>query len=162
MTHNPIRPWRNIDRRVSRQIRVGKVLVGGDAPISVQTMTNTLTTDVAATLEQICSGPVSASPTTPTAAFALGARTEDPLAMYLCDTYTIPSNLTGDPAMWSHDRIHGSSLGHARIAAGMCELLGLPAAQLVDPKKLKPGVAETATMLRVCAVENACWISVSV
>jgi (E)-4-hydroxy-3-methylbut-2-enyl-diphosphate synthase len=53
MSHNPIRPWRNIDRRVSRQIRVGKVLVGGDAPISVQTMTNTLTTDVAATLEQI-------------------------------------------------------------------------------------------------------------
>ena len=53
MTHNPIRPWRNIARRVSRQIRVGKVLVGGDAPISVQTMTNTPTTDVKATLEQI-------------------------------------------------------------------------------------------------------------
>ena len=53
MTHNPIRPWRNIDRRVSRQIRVGRVLVGGDAPISVQTMTNTLTTDIAGTLEQI-------------------------------------------------------------------------------------------------------------
>lgn len=53
MTHNPIRPWRNIERRISRQIRVGKVLVGGDAPISVQTMTNTLTTDVAATIEQI-------------------------------------------------------------------------------------------------------------
>ena len=53
MTHNPIRPWRNIQRRVSRQISVGKVLVGGDAPISVQTMTNTLTTDVAATIEQI-------------------------------------------------------------------------------------------------------------
>jgi len=53
MTHNPIRPWRNIDRRKSRQTRVGKVLVGGDAPISVQTMTNTLTTDVAATLEQV-------------------------------------------------------------------------------------------------------------
>ncbi|WP_135448733.1 flavodoxin-dependent (E)-4-hydroxy-3-methylbut-2-enyl-diphosphate synthase [Tabrizicola caldifontis] len=53
MTHNPIRPWRNIDRRKSRQIRVGKVLVGGDAPISVQTMTNTLTTDVSATIEQI-------------------------------------------------------------------------------------------------------------
>ena len=53
MTHNPIRPWRNIDRRVSRQIRVGRVLVGGDAPISVQTMTNTPTTDVAATLEQV-------------------------------------------------------------------------------------------------------------
>ena len=40
-------------RRPTRQIRVGKVLVGGDAPISVQTMTNTLTTDVAATLDQI-------------------------------------------------------------------------------------------------------------
>jgi (E)-4-hydroxy-3-methylbut-2-enyl-diphosphate synthase len=53
MTHNPVRPWRNIARRASRQIRVGKVLVGGDAPISVQTMTNTLTTDVAATIEQI-------------------------------------------------------------------------------------------------------------
>ena len=53
MSHNPIRPWRNIDRRVSRQIRVGKVLVGGDAPIAVQTMTNTLTHDVKATLEQI-------------------------------------------------------------------------------------------------------------
>jgi (E)-4-hydroxy-3-methylbut-2-enyl-diphosphate synthase len=53
MSHNPLRPWRNIDRRVSRQIRVGKVLVGGDAPISVQTMTNTLTHDVKATIEQI-------------------------------------------------------------------------------------------------------------
>ncbi len=53
MSHNPIRPWRNIQRRVSRQINVGRVLVGGDAPISVQTMTNTLTTDIAATIEQI-------------------------------------------------------------------------------------------------------------
>ena len=53
MSHNPIRPWRNIDRRKSRQIMVGRVPVGGDAPISVQTMTNTLTTDVKATVEQI-------------------------------------------------------------------------------------------------------------
>lgn len=53
MTHNPIRPWRNIERRTSRQIKVGDVLVGGDAPISVQTMTNTPTPDVAATLAQI-------------------------------------------------------------------------------------------------------------
>lgn len=53
MTHNPIRPWRNIDRRRSRRIMVGRVPVGGDAPISVQTMTNTLTTDVKATLAQI-------------------------------------------------------------------------------------------------------------
>ena len=53
MSHNPIRPWRNIQRRPSRQIRVGKVLVGGDAPISVQTMTNTITSDVKATIEQV-------------------------------------------------------------------------------------------------------------
>jgi (E)-4-hydroxy-3-methylbut-2-enyl-diphosphate synthase len=53
MSLNHVRPWKNIYRRQSRQIRVGKVLVGGDAPISVQTMTNTLTTDVAATIEQI-------------------------------------------------------------------------------------------------------------
>jgi len=53
MSHNPVRPWRNIDRRKSRQIRVGKVLVGGDAPISVQTMTNTITSDVKATIEQV-------------------------------------------------------------------------------------------------------------
>jgi len=53
MSHNPIRPWRNIDRRKSRRIMVGPVPVGGDAPITVQTMTNTLTTDVAATLDQV-------------------------------------------------------------------------------------------------------------
>ena len=41
MSLNPIRPWRNIERRKSRQIMVGNVPVGGDAPISVQTMTNT-------------------------------------------------------------------------------------------------------------------------
>ncbi|MGR3549571.1 flavodoxin-dependent (E)-4-hydroxy-3-methylbut-2-enyl-diphosphate synthase [Pseudooceanicola sp.] len=53
MSHNPIRPWRNIDRRKSRQIMVGSVPVGGDAPISVQTMTNTDSSDVAATVAQI-------------------------------------------------------------------------------------------------------------
>ena len=51
--HTHVRPWRHIERRKSRQIRVGSVLVGGDAPISVQSMTNTPTTDAAATLEQI-------------------------------------------------------------------------------------------------------------
>lgn len=50
---NHIRPWRNIYRRESRKIHVGPVAVGGDAPISVQTMTNTLTTDAKATIEQI-------------------------------------------------------------------------------------------------------------
>jgi (E)-4-hydroxy-3-methylbut-2-enyl-diphosphate synthase len=53
MTHNPIRPWRNIERRQSRQIMVGPVPVGGGAPITVQTMTNTPTTDVAATVAQV-------------------------------------------------------------------------------------------------------------
>ena len=53
MTHNPIRPWRNIERRPSRKIMVGSVPVGGDAPISVQTMTNTDTSDVKATVAQI-------------------------------------------------------------------------------------------------------------
>ena len=53
MSLNHIRPWRNIYRRKSRQIMVGNVPVGGDAPISVQTMTNTLTTDVAGTIAQV-------------------------------------------------------------------------------------------------------------
>ena len=53
MSHNPIRPWRDIERRKSRRIRVGPVPVGGDAPITVQTMTNTVTSDVAATVAQV-------------------------------------------------------------------------------------------------------------
>ncbi len=53
MSLHAIRPWRQIDRRASRQIHVGSVAVGGDAPISVQTMTNTDTTDVAATVGQV-------------------------------------------------------------------------------------------------------------
>ncbi|RLJ41562.1 4-hydroxy-3-methylbut-2-en-1-yl diphosphate synthase [Litoreibacter meonggei] len=48
-----IRPWRQIDRRKSRQIMVGNVPVGGDAPITVQTMTNTDSSDVAATVAQV-------------------------------------------------------------------------------------------------------------
>ena len=48
-----IRPWRDIARRKSRQIMVGSVPVGGDAPITVQTMTNTLTSDAVATINQI-------------------------------------------------------------------------------------------------------------
>ena len=47
------RPYQQIERRKSRQIHVGSVPVGGDAPITVQTMTNTLTTDVAGTVAQI-------------------------------------------------------------------------------------------------------------
>ncbi len=51
--HTHIRPWRHIERRKSRQIFVGKVPVGGDAPISVQSMTNTLTAAAAATIDQV-------------------------------------------------------------------------------------------------------------
>ncbi len=38
-------------------------------------------------------------PTSATVAFPLGSKTNDPLAMYLCDVFTIPSNLSGEPAM---------------------------------------------------------------
>ena len=48
-----IRPYRHIERRKSKKIKVGNIFVGGDAPISVQTMTNTLTTDINGTLDQI-------------------------------------------------------------------------------------------------------------
>jgi (E)-4-hydroxy-3-methylbut-2-enyl-diphosphate synthase len=51
--HTRVRPWRAIDRRKSRQIHVGDVAVGGDAPISVQSMTNTVTADAGATIDQI-------------------------------------------------------------------------------------------------------------
>ena len=48
-----IRPFRDIKRKKTKKIKVGKVEIGGDAPISVQSMTNTLTTDVDATIKQI-------------------------------------------------------------------------------------------------------------
>lgn len=49
----PAVPTKLADRRVSRKIQVGSVAVGGDAPISVQSMTTTRTSDVGATLQQI-------------------------------------------------------------------------------------------------------------
>jgi (E)-4-hydroxy-3-methylbut-2-enyl-diphosphate synthase len=51
--HTSVRPWRAIHRRPSRKIRVGAVGVGGDAPISVQSMTNTVTADAKATIQQV-------------------------------------------------------------------------------------------------------------
>src|SRR5579875_1598212 len=48
-----VRPWRDIVRRPSRQIMVGNVPVGGGAPVTVQTMTNTPTSDPKATIDQI-------------------------------------------------------------------------------------------------------------
>jgi (E)-4-hydroxy-3-methylbut-2-enyl-diphosphate synthase len=51
--HTAHRPWRQINRRPTRKIWVGNVPVGGDSPITVQSMTNTVTHDVAATVAQI-------------------------------------------------------------------------------------------------------------
>ena len=48
-----IRPYRDIKRRKTKEIKVGKVKVGANNPISVQSMTNTLTTDIKATIKQI-------------------------------------------------------------------------------------------------------------
>lgn len=55
-----------------------------------------IATDFAAAYER---ADVLLTPASPTVAFRLGDKTADPMSMYLCDTYTIPSNLTGDPAM---------------------------------------------------------------
>ena len=48
-----IRPFREIKRRKTKVINVGNVKIGGNNPISVQSMTNTLTTDIKATINQI-------------------------------------------------------------------------------------------------------------
>ena len=48
-----LRPFRDINRRKTKVINIGKVKIGGNNPISVQSMTNTLTTDIKATINQI-------------------------------------------------------------------------------------------------------------
>ena len=48
-----LRSFRNIDRKKTKVINVGDVKIGGNNPISVQSMTNTLTTDIKATINQI-------------------------------------------------------------------------------------------------------------
>ena len=48
-----VRPHRIIDRKITKEIKVGNVKVGGNSPISVQSMTNTLTTDIKGTINQI-------------------------------------------------------------------------------------------------------------
>ena len=48
-----LRPFRDITRKKTKEITVGEVKIGGNNPISVQSMTNTLTTDVKATIKQI-------------------------------------------------------------------------------------------------------------
>ena len=48
-----LRPFRDIKRKKTKVITVGNLKIGGDNPISVQSMTNTLTTDIKATIKQI-------------------------------------------------------------------------------------------------------------
>ena len=48
-----IRPYRKISRKKTREIKVGNISVGGNSQISVQSMTNTLTTDIKSTINQI-------------------------------------------------------------------------------------------------------------
>ena len=48
-----LRPFRDIKRRKTKEIKVGSVKIGGDNPISVQSMTNTLTTDIKSTIKQV-------------------------------------------------------------------------------------------------------------
>ena len=88
--------------------------------------------DFAAAYEQV---DVLLSPTTPTVAFPLGAKTADPLAMYMNDVCTIPSNLAGHPAM---SVPFGTGRG------------GLP----VGVQVMAPALAE-GTMFRVAAVLEA-------
>ena len=48
-----LRPYRDINKKKTKEIKVGTVKIGGNNPISVQSMTNTLTTDVKSTIKQI-------------------------------------------------------------------------------------------------------------
>ena len=48
-----VRPHRKISRKKTKKIKVGNVFVGGDSAITVQSMTNTLTTDIKATINQV-------------------------------------------------------------------------------------------------------------
>jgi len=76
--------------------------------------------DFAAAYEQ---ADVLVSPTSPTVAFPLGARTQDPIAMYLSDTCTIPTNLAGHPAIsiWCGDDDEGLPVGFQILAPALEE-----------------------------------------
>jgi aspartyl-tRNA(Asn)/glutamyl-tRNA(Gln) amidotransferase subunit A len=89
--------------------------------------------DFAAAYEQF---DVLLSPTAPTTAFALGAKTEDPLAMYLSDVCTIPSNLAGHPAIsvpfgWGDD---GLPVGAQLMAPALAEQLLFRAAAVLEAR----------------------------
>jgi hypothetical protein len=73
----------------------------------------------------------------------LNARLVDVATRYEVDVLDLfPLSLSAERSMWSHDRIHGSAIGHSRIAEGMAHLFGLPgsdpdwAAAAVTPRSL--------------------------
>ncbi|TCO57078.1 Asp-tRNA(Asn)/Glu-tRNA(Gln) amidotransferase subunit GatA [Actinocrispum wychmicini] len=72
---------------------------------SAQKVRTLIKRDFAAAFEQV---DVLVSPTTPTTAFAIGERTDDPMAMYLADLCTIPASLAGTPAMSVPSRLSGT------------------------------------------------------
>lgn len=63
------------------------------------------------------------SPTSPTVAFELGARTQDPMSMYMSDVCTVPSNLAGHPAIsvWCGDDDDGLPVGLHLMAPALAE-----------------------------------------
>jgi aspartyl-tRNA(Asn)/glutamyl-tRNA(Gln) amidotransferase subunit A len=87
------------------------------------------------------------APTSPTVAFELGARTSDPLAMYLSDVCTIPSNLSGDPAIsvpWGVGTGVGASLpiGVQVLAPALAEALMFRVARAIEAQAEGGGMPE--------------------
>ena len=80
------------------------------------------------------------TPTAPSVAFPIGAKTENPLAMYLCDVYTIPSPLAGHPAM---------SIPFGAGASGLP--IGV---QVLAPALAEPSMYRTAAALEAAAKED--------
>jgi aspartyl-tRNA(Asn)/glutamyl-tRNA(Gln) amidotransferase subunit A len=72
------------------------------------------------------------APTSPTVAFELGARTSDPLAMYLSHVCTIPSNLSGDPAISVPWGMEGLPIGVQVLAPALAEPLMFRVARAIE------------------------------
>ncbi|MEE8498524.1 MAG: amidase family protein, partial [Acidimicrobiia bacterium] len=74
------------------------------------------------------------TPTSPTTAFKVGERTDDPLAMYLSDLCTIPSNLSGDPGISVPTGVDdaGLPIGFQVLAPALAEPLMFRVAKAVE------------------------------
>jgi aspartyl-tRNA(Asn)/glutamyl-tRNA(Gln) amidotransferase subunit A len=82
------------------------------------------------------------TPTSPTAAFAIGEKIEDPIKMYLSDIYTVPINLAGLPAL----SMPCGDVG-PRYAEGFGEASGLPIGlQIIGPQFSEPLIFQTASI----------------